>query len=581
MRTRVPYINRLSIILKIMQTMKKFIFSLAFIAAMLTSCVNNDIEGGYNSADAVDVVIGVNAPTLAATRAGETDMDSGLGAIDNFGDDEWAKYDIRYMLEVYDATEGFKNFDTPVCQRMVQTYDSYQETTFELRLVPDRTYKFVVWADFVLQGSVDDLNYNTADLKKITRVGSVKPMDESMDAYFIQQNILIKENGSYEPLTLTRPFGKLRVITTDLIYLNIGTSANRVNVKFFNHPIFMSLNAITGAAENQVTDEVEYSYAISKDAPYTAGYDYKPENLTIFADYIFVQPQEDGDQEVNFELEIRDDAQNRVIRSHKFDTQIPLGRNKLTTLIGNLLTTSAEFTILVDDDFDGEYGIGIDAEPLPQPVVTITLDVNNIKLKWKSIEGASHYTVQVDDDVEEVVNGTTFEFVGDYDVEYTFTIKAISSDTILYLNSDPVVVVVRTEPEPVATQEYEATLTFNSKDKRTTLSAQQQVWQENGIVLTNDKASSTNTVADYVSPARFYKGSKITLEAPGEIAEIIFDCSSSSYATSLNNSAAGTGTVSVSSDIVTVIPNDASSSYVIAQLTAQVRLDAVTVVYVQ
>ena len=577
MRTRVPYIYRLSRNFKIMQTMKKFLFSLAFIAAMLTSCVNNDIEGGYNSADAVDVVIGVNAPKLAATRAGDTDMNSGLGAIDNFGDDEWAKYDIRYMLEVYDATEGFENFDTPVCQRMVQTYDAYQETTFELRLVPDRTYKFVVWADFVEQGSVVDLNYNTSDLKNITRIGSVKPMDESMDAYFIQQDIVIKENGSYESLTLTRPFGKLRVVTTDLTHLNVGTSANRVNVKFFNHPTFVSLNAITGKTETTV-EEVVYSYAISKDAPYTFGLDYKPENLTIFADYIFAQPE--GDQEINFELEIRDDVQNRVIRSHRFDTQIPLGRNKLTTLMGNLLTTSAEFTILVDDDFDGNYNIGLDAEQLPKPAVTTKLDVNCVQLKWKAIDGAAHYTVQVDDDVEQVVTDTIFEFEGDYDVEYTFTVKAISSDTLLYIDSEPTVVVVRTEPEPAVTQEYEATLTFDNKDKRTTFNTSQQVWQENGIVLTNDKASSTNNVADYVKPARFYKGSKITVEAPGEIAAIVFDCNNTSYATALGNSVAGTGVVSISSDKVTVIPNDTSSSYVVATLTAQVRMDAVTVVYV-
>jgi hypothetical protein len=132
---------------------------------------------------------------------------------------------------------------------------------------------------------------------------------------------------------------------------------------------------------------------------------------------------------------------------------------------------------------------------------------------------------------------------------------------------------VVSEPEPVLAT---ATLTFDDKAKRTTFTSSQQVWQENGITLTNDKASSTNAVADYAKPARFYKGSKITVSAPGEIATIIFDCNSSSYATELKNSIGSTATVS--SDKVTVEVSG-SDSFAVAKLTAQVRMDAITVTY--
>ena len=80
-------------------------------------------------------------------------MNSGLGAIDNFSENEWAKYDLRYIFEVYDVTPGYEDLDTPVKERLVQTFDQYQPTKFELRLIPNRNYKFVVWADFVAQGS--------------------------------------------------------------------------------------------------------------------------------------------------------------------------------------------------------------------------------------------------------------------------------------------------------------------------------------------------------------------------------------------------------------------------------------------
>ena len=121
-----------------------------------------------------------------------------------------------------------------------------------------------------------------------------------------------------------------------------------------------------------------------------------------------------------------------------------------------------------------------------------------------------------------------------------------------------------------------ATLTFDDKAKRTTFNSSQQVWQENDITLTNDKASSTNGVADYVKPARFYANSSITVSANGEITTIIFDCNNSSYATALKNSIGSTATVS--SDKVTVEVSGADS-FDIAKLTAQVRMDAITVTY--
>jgi hypothetical protein len=143
-------------------------------------------------------------------------------------------------------------------------------------------------------------------------------------------------------------------------------------------------------------------------------------------------------------------------------------------------------------------------------------------------------------------------------------------------------VVVTTEAAPVVEPEdVTATITFDNTSKRTTFTTSQQVWKENGIVVTNDKSSSSSAVADYVKPARFYKGSKITVDAPGDIVSIVFDCNSSSYATALKNSIK-TGTVSVSSDKVTVTLSEAVENYVIESLTGgQVRMDSITVTYLE
>ena len=748
--------------------MKKLFFALAFVAAFLTSCLTEQTVN-YEGKGAVNITLGIDIPELS-TRAGETGMNSGLGAIDNFSDDEWAQYDLRYIFEVYDVTENYEDLDNPIKQRLVKTYNTYEPTSFELRLIPNRKYKFVVWADFVAEGTTVDLNYNTAKLSNISRLGYVSPMEEAQDAYFVQKDIFV-ESTINESLTLTRPFGKIRVIATDIDEVNLNSTPSRVEAKFYNHPTFFSLNALTGEAENEIK-EVTYAYTIEKGKPYSTGYDTEACNQTLFADYIFAQPAANGAQEVNFTMTIYD-QNNRVIREHDFNTQIPLERNSLTTLVGNILTTTTEFNITIDDDFTGSYDINPEAPQLATPEVSASVDGNVVTLSWAEVEGAEYYTVAYND-VTEKVEDTTVEFTLDYETEYTFAVKACtddlmaykpsetttvsvttevqvikldtpvvatevveynkvvfnwdaianadyytisynetttkvterpvtlefeydttysfaiqahSNDTAHYLASDIATVEVTTEAEPVKEYIYlkpnsnwvvdnarfavytwieggevkwydmvdsdddgiyeveksllhnniifcrmspntsnnweskwnqtsdltlpsdgnnlytieagswdngngtwsvfgvesepepvlvTATLTFDDKAKRTTFNSSQQVWQENDITLTNDKASSTNAVADYAKPARFYQGSKITVSAPGEIATIIFDCNSSSYATALKNSIGSTATVS--SDKVTVEVSG-SDSFAVAKLTAQVRMDAITVTY--
>ena len=130
-------------------------------------------------------------------------------------------------------------------------------------------------------------------------------------------------------------------------------------------------------------------------------------------------------------------------------------------------------------------------------------------------------------------------------------------------------------PLSVMAAEETATLSFADKAQRISFSTSAQIWEQNGIKLTNNKAASTSNVADYAKPARFYASSEIIIECAG-MTKIEFDCNNSSYATALKNSIGTTATVS--SDKVTV-ELDGVDSFKIAKLTAQVRMDAITVTY--
>lgn len=123
-----------------------------------------------------------------------------------------------------------------------------------------------------------------------------------------------------------------------------------------------------------------------------------------------------------------------------------------------------------------------------------------------------------------------------------------------------------------------ATLSFADVANRTSLTAEQQVWEQNGVKLTNDKASSTTDVADYAAPARFYQGSSLKVEGEKAMTKIEFACNNGSYATQLQNSITS-GTVTVEGSIVTVTLPSAATSYSVASLAKQVRMNSLTVYY--
>jgi len=126
--------------------------------------------------------------------------------------------------------------------------------------------------------------------------------------------------------------------------------------------------------------------------------------------------------------------------------------------------------------------------------------------------------------------------------------------------------------------EESAKLSFADKAQRTTFTTSQQIWEQNGIKCINDKGSSTTNVGDYANPARFYAKSKLTIEAPGNITKIVVTCGSTTYANALTTSAGAEATASGST--VTIVPtNQESTSYVIASLSAQIRIKDITVSY--
>ena len=449
--------------------MKKLLSFLA-LALCFVACQNDAVES-VNNGDLANVVLTIDAPELGVTRAdGDTLEDgtlkngknSAFGAIDFLSDADWANYDLRYILEVYKA--GDEGTGEPIYrERLVNCLDKYAPTTFDLRLVPNRKYKFVVFADFVAEGSAEaedklaiaDLYYNTADLRNISAITDQptwNAMNEIRDAYFISKDIEVT-TGLQETLTLTRPFAKLRVITTDIDYINGYSTPGYVEVTYKDEPIYKSFNAVNGLlnkSDEMKNSELTYGFEVNKNIPYTEGYDALVSHQTLFADYLFAV---EGEQTaVNFEMKVYESKGGNLIHAQDFSTQIPIQRNYLTTIIGDLLTTQANITIKIDDNFIDEWvnpTMKVEPTVLATPAVKAEVKENVVTLTWAAIENAAIYGITVGTEMPVFVEGTTYVFTGEYETEYTFNVVAVPADEDKFAVSEAATVTATTEAAPV------------------------------------------------------------------------------------------------------------------------------------
>ena len=333
----------------------KFLALMALVLGMV-SCQNDFDGANVGNQGEVDFTLNVAVPELTTRAAGSSSAASGLDNINLDSD-----YDVRYLLEVYDANgelakERFTNYE-----------DKAATTSFNLRLIPGRKYTFVVWADFVRQqarveGTNYDLHYvttNAEGLKNVTvNDATWNVIDESRDAYTGKHTEDEFKSSSSITINLTRPFAKLRVVTTDI--KELGPLMPKTATVNYTSKLYTSFNAYTATAGDltAITDTKVVDFATD-----TYGDEANPKTgkgeMTLFADYFFGAE----DDKVLFTMDVVDSS-NQTIPTIVFNTNIPVQRNYLTTVKGPILTDSNNITVTIDDVFDNVGdGTGTDWNP--------------------------------------------------------------------------------------------------------------------------------------------------------------------------------------------------------------------------
>ncbi|MBO5894939.1 MAG: hypothetical protein J6Q33_04020, partial [Alistipes sp.] len=361
--------------------MKARFLALAALVLGLASC-QNDFDGNAVAGGEVNFQLAVTTGGVE-TRAGERGeadsqnaKDSAFGAVDYFQATDWKDVDLRYILEVYDKADSYENAE-PVKDRMVKIVDAYEPVTFDLRLIPNRDYHFVVFADFVANGShalnaddqltVEGLHHDATNLQAIKILGDAIN-EECTDAYFATADIKI-ENSAAQGIVLKRPYGKVRVVATDLAELNLNVNPKAVKVAYTTTQPD-TFNAVNGKVSEVKEGTQEFTRVYGdismtdlSQHTYTAGYDAMVKNgrhthMTLFTDYILATEEQ---RDIQFDLYVYDNAAmqpENEIKHTEFSTMIPVQRNYLTTIIGNVLTTATEIDVTIDDNFankDNQY----------------------------------------------------------------------------------------------------------------------------------------------------------------------------------------------------------------------------------
>lgn len=337
-----------------MKLLKKVMYGMSF---LLAGCQAEELfEDGAVAPGDGNVTFTVSAPeAMPESRAvlGEN-SNSALGGVTNVNTEE---YDLRYQLAVYRVENG--DYVEAVSPQM-KIVDKYEPVTYSLRLTPNRNYQVVVWADFVREGETEDLHYNTSDFRNI-HVPELPDKyilnDESKDAYFTTVPVSVEEDAVTEDLVLKRPFAKVRVITTDWGYESLEMPDN-FKVAYYGCKRFVNLDPVLGVSSYDDLDDTGlsgFTATIDKaEKDYAQGYDASEGNRTVIVDYLMTDLEEQTP--IHIKLEALDGE--TLIAAHDLSTDIPIQRNWLTTIIGNVLTTGSEFNITIDEGFENEWIVG-------------------------------------------------------------------------------------------------------------------------------------------------------------------------------------------------------------------------------
>ena len=257
-------------------------------------------------------------------------------------------YDVRYIVNVYDKDEASRE----VLHTFMFTKDDISvlnnSVTFRIRV---GEYRFVVWTDYVEEGSVADLFYTSDKFEYIGFASEEHFGNEDMrDAFTGSLTAVVSDETFEATVTMSRPMAKFAFVTNDLQDFIVRAMQTRGAAELDGYSLVFKYNGFMPSAYNLHAGGTTDS---------GSGYSFTSKITQISEteaelgfDYVFVN---DHETVVSVYVEVYDADGNHLSTSVPVD--VPLMRSKLTTVVGNFLTSDASGGVFVSPGYDGEHNI--------------------------------------------------------------------------------------------------------------------------------------------------------------------------------------------------------------------------------
>lgn len=299
-------------------------------------------------------------------------------------------HDIRYLINVY------RTDNTRAASRLADTSfvftkpnDGHLDNTLLLKL-PEGTYDFKVWADYIDHSSISDKYYDTHDFEEIILADKSEHSGSNgyREAFRGYGNATVSDPLRYvdyvadnihneTEIEMIRPMGRFKFISTDVdIFLTRVMEMMKEQGKLMNYEFssdskagydqllqainingykaVFRYNAFMPCSFNMFTDKPADSWTgISFTSQMVIDPSYK--EMVMGHDFVFVNGSETT---LSISLEVYDAEGEKVSATNPI--YVPIVRNKLTLVKGEFLTSTASGGVSINPGYEGDdYNIEI------------------------------------------------------------------------------------------------------------------------------------------------------------------------------------------------------------------------------
>ena len=346
--------------------------------------------------------------------------------------------------------------------KMVRSEEATSRANVTLNLVQNQHYTVLFWAQC---GERSQGVYDVEDLRAVTYkdASSIKSNHENYAAFYAV-DVISDSTPRAKKVYLKRPFAQLNIGTLNTVdYDKDPYTVNMIQSKVTVKQVPTVFNVATSEVDLDSVTDFTFAWEtldLIRDeqlAVNDKNYDY------VAMNYMFAGV-EGRTAKVEYELEAVMTTQGNVdipVELSKYVVNVPLKENYRTNIVGNLLTSSTEYEVIVDADWAGEdlaldplylaAANGGEVTLTEDVVLTMPLEVNSemtINLNGKTISGefvkGHGAVVKIADGASVILNGGTIKNIAENGD------AAINNEGILVLNG------VTIEGAPLADGGYSA-----------------------------------------------------------------------------------------------------------------------------